>query len=226
MDLRAEELYFLLKAAVEYGKRLAKGPIRTYDLPRMVFGFNLGRLAGQTVPHIHAQYGWDVHVGGETITEKKLSLYYEELEQEQLVIHKDDKVKVIAPWTPKGQYHVDLYFDKKYEIHKLDDEDMKIFAHLGHCIIQHYVKGLTIQNLNIVFESSSLQREITPVIAQFVPRVNMPALYEIKGVNVVDTPPSDIAAEFRKNIDWEDEIHRAREYNPYKELQNRVSGVK
>lgn len=218
-DLRREELYFLLKAAIEYGQDFAKGPIRSYDLPRMVFGFNLGRVAGQTIPHIHAQYGWDIIVGGETITEERLKLYYQELEQEQLIIHQDDKVKVIAAWTPKGQYHIDLHFNK-YEIYKLDDEDVKIFAHLGHCILEHYVKGITIQNVNIVLLSSPLQREIVPVVAQFVPRVNMPALYEILGVNVVDTPPSDIAAEFRRNIRWEDEIKKANSYDPKKGLND------
>jgi len=222
-DVRGEELYFLLKCAVEHGMEFAKGPIRTHDLPRMIAGFNLGRLAGQTVPHIHAQYGWDVVVGGETITEQKLSLFYKELEDEQLILHQDERVKIIAPWTPKGQYHLDLHFNK-YEIHKLDDEDIKIFAHLGYCILQHYVKGLTIQNVNIVFLNSPLQREIIPVVAQFVPKVNMPALYEIVGVNVVDTPPSDIAAEFRKNINWESELRQSELYDPVKGLEKILKG--
>ena len=34
---------------------------------------------------------------------------------------------------------------------------------------------------------------------QFVPRVNLAAMYEILGVNVVDTFPQSIAAEFRRS---------------------------
>ena len=81
--------------------------------------------------------------------------------------------------------------------------------------------------MNIVFLSSPLQREIVPVIAQFVPRVNMPALYEILVGNVVDTPPTDIAAEFRKGIglSWETEFKNAAAYDPIKGLENILKPV-
>ena len=127
-------------------------------------------------------------------------------------------MRVVAPWTPKGQYHLDLHFVTKFEVHKLDETDLRIFAHLGHRILEHYRRELTIENVNIIFIGSPLQRQMIPVIARFIPRVNMPALYEYLGVNVVDTPPTDIAAEFRKNIRWEDELRNARAYDQEKSL--------
>jgi len=54
----------------------------------------------------------------------------------------------------------------------------------------------------------------------------MTALYEIKGVNVVDTPPSKIAEEFKrytedkaeeqKEIDWVELIHQTTLFDPDK----------
>jgi hypothetical protein len=224
-ELRRIDFYLLLKGVIECAKLFARKPITSYDLPRMIVGFNLGKLAGQTVPHIHAQYGWDSNVSRETICEKRLGLYYRELGQEQLIVYPSDdnngEVKVIAPWSPKGQYHIDLHFTK-YEIHKFDERDIKIFAHFAWRIVKHYVEKLGIQNLNIVFLGSPLQREVVPVVVQFVPRVNMAALYEILGVNVVDTPPSAIAASFR-TICWQEEIKNAESYDPEKEWQEVVS---
>src|SRR3989344_467098 len=46
-DVRREELFFLLKAAVEYGREFSTHLLKSCDLPRMIFGFNLGKLAGQ-----------------------------------------------------------------------------------------------------------------------------------------------------------------------------------
>jgi len=218
-DVRREELYFLLSAGIEFGKAFPPEATTTFDILRMIVGFNLGRLAGQTIPHVHMQYGWDVIVGGRTITRNQLNLYYEELEAADLTLYADKNVKVIAPWTPKGQYAIDLHFYDNYEIRNLSEREIKIFAHFGWCILQHYV-NLGIQNVNIVFTNSPLDRKIEPVVAHFVPRVNMPALYEILGVNVVDTPPTAIAEEFRRNINWEDEIRNIIDaYNPKAELK-------
>jgi len=221
-DIRREELYYGLKATIELGKRFIEEPLRTTDLPRMVVGLNLGRLAGQTIPHIHTQYGWEIVMIKEKVTENRLNLYYEELEEQQLILNKDDgdeKVRVIAPWTPKGQYQLDLHFNGKYEIHKLEEEDIRLFAHLADRVLKHYVSNLAIQNVNIVFKSSPLGRSIAPVIASIVPRVNMPAMYEIVGIDVVDKFPGDIAAEFRK-INWREEINKGREYDPESSLKN------
>ncbi len=212
-DLRVEELYYLLSAAIEYGRGFARGPLESFDLPRMVTGFNFGKLAGQTIPHFHGQYGWEVVIDGEAITKEHLSLYYSELRKEHLILYEDDRIKVIAPWTPKGQFHIDLHFNKVYEIHRMDEPDVKLFASLGHSIVQHCVGNLTIQNINVVLLNSPLQRQIIPVIAQFVPRVNMPALYEVKGVNVVDTFPQDIAMTFR-GIKWDEEVSKGLVYDP------------
>ncbi|MCX6720665.1 MAG: hypothetical protein NTW11_02570 [Candidatus Staskawiczbacteria bacterium] len=224
-ELRKIDFYLLLKGVIECARRFAKNPITSYDIPRMVLGFNFGKLAGQTIPHIHAQYGWDSHVSRETICDRRLGLYYRELAQEQLIIYPQDEnngeVKLIAPWSPRGQYHVDLHF-ARYEIHKFSERDIKIFAHFAWRIVKHYVETLGIQNINIVFMGSPLQREVVPVVAQFVPRINMPALYEVLGVNVVDTPPSAVAASFR-SICWQEEVKIAEAYDPEEDWKNLIS---
>ena len=222
-QIRRMDLYFLLKSAVEYAKRFSKKPVMSKESPRTVLGFNFGKLAGQTVPHIHIQYGWDTQVPCETIYEEKLALYYRELSEEQLIVFhsgNDNDVKVIAPWSPKGQYQIDLHYPK-YEIRKFDDRDIKVFAHFAWLIIRHYVEKLSIHNINIIFLNSPLQREVVPVVAQFIPRVNTPAIYEMLGVNVVDTPPSDIAANFR-GVFCPDELKVAEAYNPKEEWSKSV----
>lgn len=219
--VRRMELYYLLSAAIEFAKAFPPQATTTYDLLRMVAGFNLGRFAGQTIPHIHMQYGWDVVVSGKNITQRQLDLYYEELGHEGLILYCDADIKVIAPWTPKGQYALDLHFAQKYEIRNLSAKEIKLFAYFGWKILQHYA-DIGIHNVNIVFLNSPLDRMILPVIVQFVPRVNMPALYEIMGVNVVDTPPTAISEEFRRNINWDDEIRQVEQYNPDSEWSETI----
>jgi len=61
----------------------------------------------------------------------------------------------------------------------------------------------------------------------------MTALYEIKGVNVVDTPPSKIAEEFRRytgtgseEINWSQLLTEARSYDPNKEFEANVAPLR
>jgi len=65
-DLRRMELYWLLKGCIQCGTdyktpgRARKQPDLLRQAPnlmRMVVGFNLGKLAGQSIPHFHIQYG-------------------------------------------------------------------------------------------------------------------------------------------------------------------------
>jgi galactose-1-phosphate uridylyltransferase len=191
------ELFWLTKGCIALGGKYPV-PFRTFDLMRMVMGFNIGRLAGQSIPHFHAQYGWEVVLNRRTISECELELYYEELKHSDLVIYSDDRIRVIAPWTPKGQFAIELHFLRKYEITEMNDKDIAYLTTFGHAIIQKYL-SLGIQNLNIVFSNSPHGRKIEPLIVHFVPRVNMTALYEIKDINVVYTPPQKIAEEFRRH---------------------------
>lgn len=240
-ELRRMDLFWLLKGCIQRGKEYEspKDPRqnashkldllrRAPDLLRMVVGFNLGKLAGQSIPHFHVQYGWEVVLNPRSLSENQLGLYFEELEAADLVIFKDDTIKVIAPWTPLGQFALDLYFTGKYDICQMTDEDMKVFAVFGHAIIQKYL-GLGIQNVNIVFTNSPHDKQIEPLSVHFVPRVNMTALYEIKGVNVVDTPPSKIAEEFRRytgsgseEINWSEVLKAAQSYDPDAEFQEAI----
>lgn len=191
------ELFWLTKGCIDLGKDYPV-PVETFDLMRMVMGFNIGSLAGQSIPHFHAQYGWEVVLNRRPISECELELYYEELEHSDLVIYRDERIRVIAPWTPKGQFALELHFCRKYEITEMDDKDIAYLTVFGHAIIKKYL-SLGIRNLNIVFSNSPHGRKIEPLVVHFVPRVNMTALYEIKGVNVVDTPPQKIAEEFRRH---------------------------
>jgi galactose-1-phosphate uridylyltransferase len=224
-DVGRRELYWLVTGCIARGK-LYQTPDRTYDLMRMVAGFNFGKLAGQSIPHVHMQYGWEIVLDRRTISEMELALYFDELAYCDLVIHQDDRVKVVAPWTPKGQFALELYFNNKFEICELDELDVKLLATFGHRIVQKYLE-LGIQNLNIVFANSPKDRKIEPLVAHFVPRVNMTALYEIKGVNVVDTPPQKIVEEFRRHgpneegvINWVELRRQAELYDPSTEFRN------
>ncbi len=218
-DFGRSELYWLVKGSIILGNNYPI-PDRTYDLMRMVVGFNLGKLAGQSIPHFHIQYGWEVVLDRRTISQKAIDLYFEELEFNDLIIYSDDRLKVIAPWTPKGQFALDIYFNDKFEISEMDETDIRTFAVIGNRIIKKY-RELGIENLNIVFSNSPKGRKIEPLIVHFVPRVNMTALYEIKGVNVVDTPPNQIAVEFRRpgpdgsqGINWSQLIQESSEFDP------------
>lgn len=241
-DLRKMELYYLLKGCIQRGNEYQKPPSspndpkdlirKAPDLMRMVTGFNLGKLAGQSIPHFHVQYGWEVVLNPRSVSQRELDLYFEELQAADLIIYEDEKVKIVAPWTPMGQFALDIYFVGKYDIHDMDDEDLKVFATVGHSIIQKYLK-FEIQNLNIVFTNSPVTKEIVPLCVHFVPRVNMTALYEIKGVNVVDTPPSKIAEEFRRysgsgseEINWSEMLKNAKNYKPEAEYTEETSEAK
>jgi diadenosine tetraphosphate (Ap4A) HIT family hydrolase len=240
-EFRKLELYWLLKGCIIRGKQYKKpkgskvnGSTQTAllrrapDLMRMVVGFNLGRLAGQSIPHFHAQYGWEVVLNQRTLSQNQLSLYYEELEIADLVIFQNKNIKVVAPWTPLGQFALDLHFTGKFDVCEMTEEDMKLFAVFGHAIIRKYLR-LGIQNMNIVFTNSPNDRQIEPLTVHFVPRVSMTALYEIKGVNVVDTPPSKIAEEFRRftgtgreEINWSEIYKEGKAYNPDADYINEV----
>lgn len=228
-QIRRMELFYLLQTTVELGKRFAQRDISTTDLPRMIAGMNIGPNAGQSLPHIHMQYGWEVSLGNLNVLPEALALFFEELHLEGLVLNTSagenvPNFKLVVPWTPRGQYALDLYFTKQYEIHKLTDLDIKVFAWLGHRILQTYRKKFRIQNVNIVFDSSPLGRCIVPVRARFVPRVNMTALYEVLGVDVVDTPPPTIFNELRGMIpNWREAVNQMMEYDPATEYKNEIA---
>ncbi len=230
-DFGKTELYWLVRGCFELGNKY-EVPDTTLNLMRMVVGFNLGKLAGQSIPHFHAQYGWEVVLDKRAITSKKLAAYFEELESKELIIFQDERVKVVAPWTPKGQFALELYFNDKFDILEMDDHDFRILACVGNRIIKKYLH-LGIENLNIVFNNSPSSKRTLPLVAHFVPRVNMTALYEIKGVNVVDTPPQKIAEEFRRSsniagdepINWPNLVAQAAEFSPDDEFEMEVQSA-
>ncbi|MBI4143918.1 hypothetical protein HY486_01595 [Candidatus Woesearchaeota archaeon] len=216
-QIRPEDLYYPLKAGIELGTQFAKQPLHAINPHRMVYGINIGPLAGQSQPHIHSQYAWELLVPDTahcTITRNMLNLYYEELGKAELILYSDDDIKIIAPWTPKGQYHVELHFQNKYEIRHLDEKDLNIFAYFGWRLLQYYANNRKIFNVNIDLSSSPLHTQNEPVIVKFVPRVNMPAFYELHGVDVVDTPPLDIAVALRNEFIFANEVAAARNYVP------------
>jgi hypothetical protein len=103
---------------------------------------------------------------------------------------------------------------------------------MGERIISKYLE-LGIQNINIVFGNSPIGRQIEPLVVHFVPRVNMTALYEIRGVNVVDTPPENIAVEFRRHtadgqesINWSNIVRSLTDYNPNDDFESSIMSPK
>jgi galactose-1-phosphate uridylyltransferase len=192
------ELYWLLFACRE-DARTFKSPAESADRLRLIAGFNIGDLAGQSVPHFHLQSGWEVVLDPREFTKTELELYYKELHAEDLIIFENEKYWIMAPWTPAGKYAVNFYFRGKNEITDLDDDDLKVFAVVGEAILRIYHRYLGITNVNVVMRGSVKDCRTEPLQMQFVPRVNLAAMYEILGVNVVDTFPQSIAAEFRRS---------------------------
>jgi diadenosine tetraphosphate (Ap4A) HIT family hydrolase len=191
------ELYWLLKACRDDAAHF-KLPPESADRLRLIAGFNLGDLAGQSVPHFHLQSGWEVVLQPREFTDAELALYFRELHAEDLIVFENERFRIVAPWTPAGKYAIDFYFRGKNEIVQLDEQDLRAFAVVGEAIIRIYHKYLGITNVNIVMRGSVKDCRTEPLQMHFVPRVNLAAMYEILGVNVVDTFPQSIAAEFRR----------------------------
>ncbi len=199
-DFDQVELYWLLRACVEDAKQF-RSPAQSADRLRHIVGFNIGDLAGQSVAHFHLQSGWEVVLDPREFTRVELDLYFREIHGEDLIIFETDRFRLVAPWTPSGKYAVDFYFRDKYELTDVDDDDLKTFAAVGDALLRIYHKYLGITNVNIVMRGSPQNCETEPLVMHFVPRVNLAAMYEVLGVNVVDTFPQSIAAEFRRAHD-------------------------
>lgn len=226
-QVRKVELYWLIQSMVGLGGQFAQQPIIDTDLRRMVAGFNFGPMAGQSLPHIHGQYGWEIFLEDRNINPAALRLFFSELESQTLIIHEnktEPHFMLVAPWTPRGQFALDLYFLDRYEIHTLTDNEVKVFAHVANLILQRYSE-LNICNVNVVFDSSPLGRRIVPVRARFVPRVNKPAIYEALGRDVVDTTPNIIFSTFRDLVrKWDEELIGALAWDPAKDYNDAVAG--
>lgn len=228
-DFGTCELYWLLKAC-QKGAQEFKTPMQSADRLRLIAGFNIGDLAGQSVPHFHLQSGWEVVLEPRAFTTIELDLYFSELRAEDLIIYENERYRVVAPWTPAGKYAIDFYFVNKYEITQLDENDLKTFAVVGDSILKIYHEYLGITNVNIVMRGSVKDCGTEPLQMHFVPRVNLAAMYEILGVNVVDTFPQTIAAEFRRaHVDkkrsillpWYKLVESAKLFDPEKAFVSR-----
>ncbi|NTU53907.1 MAG: hypothetical protein HGA97_09475 [Chlorobiaceae bacterium] len=214
-DMTAVEFYFMLSVAKELaeaypvsaeGYQLQRNEI--YPV-RCIAGFNIGKLAGQSIPHFHLQYGWDVlfpGVANLNVNRSVMELYYSEMEEHDLILWSDEKIYILAPWTPKGQFHIEIHFRNKYELTQLDDEDIKVLSFLSEKLMRIY-EEMGIRNINIVYIGSPYKKELMPFSVQFIPRSNTTALYEMVGINVVDTSPVEIACRFE--IKWRDELVKA-----------------
>jgi len=224
------ELYWLTKACRDDAAKFPSPP-ETADRFRLIAGFNIGDLAGQSVPHFHLQSGWEVVLNPRVFTREELDLYFNELKSEDLFIFENSKYRIIAPWTPAGKFAVDFYFRDKNLITDMDDHDLGTLAVVGEAILNIYHKYLGITNVNVVMRGSVKDCRTEPLQIHFVPRVNLAAMYEILGVNVVDTFPQSIAAEFRRpHVDpargvipsWYELFESAGTFDPEIEFSKRI----
>ena len=215
-DMTIVEFYYLLKAARDHaiefpGSEAGDSLQNDENSPiRCIAGFNIGKLAGQSMPHFHLQYGWDVLLPESAnldIHRALINLYYKELEEKSLILWQDDQLYILAPWTPKGQFHMEIHFKNKYELTHLNDDNLKILSYLSGHMLRVY-KSLGIRNINIVYSGSPFNKKRMPFFVQYIPRSNTTALYEMVGVSVVDTPPSEIATRFTAK--WRDIIKKAK----------------
>lgn len=131
------EFYWLLRACMEDSTEF-RFPAESAERIRLIAGFNIGDIAGQSLPHFHLQSGWEVVLDPREFTSKELELYYSELHHADLIIFQNDKYQIIAPWTPAGRHAVNFYFRGKYEITDLNEDDLKTFAVVGDAILKIY----------------------------------------------------------------------------------------
>jgi len=227
-DFGSIEFYYLTMAAVNLAKEFphtTDGKILQEDshLIRCVSGFNIGKLAGQSIPHFHLQYGWEIVLDPKNINPPTLELYYWEMKEAQLILYEDEDLLLIAPWTPKGQYHVEIHFKGKNNFGHLENKDVKKLTYFASEIMGLYRKA-GIQNMNILFTGSPQGKHWEPLRVQFIPRVNMTALYEMIGVNVVDTPPNQIEMYFTTSIRWSDVAREADGFDVDRLYRQRFDG--
>jgi len=214
-DFDTQEFYFLVLAAVELAEKFPNTPegseLQQDVRPiRCIAGFNLGTLAGQSVPHFHLQYGWDLAIENRKLGPAALKLYYEELDAKNLVLFNDEDFRVVVPWTPRGNLHLEIHVNGKYELRELTSPLVGKLAYVAKHILQLY-QAKKLENVNILFSSSPYLKRWQPLVVHFVPRANVPALYEMIGVNVVDTPPDYIRMIFETETRWRDLMQRAKE---------------
>lgn len=147
------EMYWLLRACREDAKGF-KLPPESADRLRLIAGFNIGDLAGQSVSHFHLQSGWEVVLQPREFSDSELKLYFRELNEQDLMIFENEHYRLVAPWTPGGKYALDFYFRGKNEITQLDDDDLRTFAVVGEAVLRIYHKYIGITNVNIVMRGS------------------------------------------------------------------------
>lgn len=85
--------------------------------------------------------------------------------------------------------------------------------------------------MNIVMRGSVKDCRTEPLQMHFVPRVNLAAMYEILGVNVVDTFPQSIANEFRRShsdpnrgviLPWNELFDSVSTFDPEADFKSRI----
>ena len=224
-DFGIEEFYYLTAGAVELARSFPDGSDgqalqEDLNLIRCVAGFNIGKLAGQSIPHFHLQYGWEIVLEPRNLNPPTLNLFYWEMSEAHLILHEDEHMYVVIPWTPKGQYHIEIHFKNRHQLGQLEYVDVSRLACFASKILGLY-REAGIRNLNILFTGSPLGKHWEPLRVQFVPRVNMTALYEMISVNVVDTPPEQIAAFFSSAVRWSDVAREADIFDPSELYRNR-----
>lgn len=199
---RKMQLFWLLKGCVELGKNKLLSQSNSDYQTRFITGLNLGKLAGQSVPHFHAQCGFEIS-SEENIenSNNELKLYINKLADYNLIIYQNKSLNLIAPWSPKGSFALDLCWTDKFHIHEMNEDDLKIAAVFGEQIINQYIK-LGFQNLNIFFSNSPIGLNSQPLTLHFVPRANISAFYELLGNLVVDSGPEKTMELFGGAIDW------------------------
>ncbi len=214
-DLGLVEFFCLSMAAVERARhfphtRDGLSMLASSDSVRPLLGWNLGKLAGQSIPHLHAQYGWEsVPPSTHESEQSKLQLYYEEHRDKDLILYEDKRFLVLVPWAQRTRHHVQVHIKGCYLITDLKPADLGVLAGLTRHFIGCYLtKG--IQNLNITFSTTSaLAHRWGPLVVDWIPRLSIPGFYEYMDCNVIDGTPEDSVGFFRAVRSWSEIMKEA-----------------
>lgn len=222
-DYKEMDFYYPALAAIaraktfpntEEGQHLQEGTLPV----RPILGVNIGKLAGQSIPHFHTQAGWQ-SCSTHMPNGKSRQLYYEELRENGLMLYENDELVLFAPWCQLGRYHLQLHLKHKYYLQEVTRQELSLMSVIAVQLIQKFLQ-VGIENINFALSASPLGFRWSPVIFDILPRVNVPAFYELCfGSSVVDCAPQEAIGFYHSGRDWRDIFLEAQGFDAAKQYQ-------
>jgi hypothetical protein len=230
-DYEEAEFCFPVLAALDRAKEFSSSPegekyLSEGSLPsRLIMGYNLGCMVGQSIQHFHLQAGWEsIDPDHHYPNGIRRQLFYQELRDAELMLYEDENLVMFCPWAQRGRYHLQVHFKSMYWLQSLQPKDVTLLAVICVEALKRYL-SVGINNVNIGISSSPETLHWQPVILDIVPRVNIAAFYEnCFGTNVIDTSPQVATGFFRSGRDWREVFDDAYRFDVEAQYHDRFVG--